>query len=1401
MILGNRVRHQVCFWAVFAASIGIACDVSVDSVDLILGGADVDPTGSNALVVTYVSEANFSGQDGFTFSTNAPIDEAKLISAWAIQGEPVTITLSESALDGQSPTFEVVEPPLHGRLDIIQNAGNATPDSKRRIGRVKVNVYPKIRFSIDIASGPAPLTVLATASTVNGKPLPDGTYTWTFGNETDSGPVETHALRSHVFNNPGTYAITLSVTLAGLSGSISCVNSDTGTKAAKVTVTDPCSSGVSTADEDGDGTPDCNDGCPGDSNKVAPGACGCGTPDTDSDGDGTPDCNDECPNDPNKVAPGACGCGTPDADSDGDGTPDCIDGCDDDSNKVAPGACGCGTPDTDSDGDGTPDCNDVRNGCTASSTTWQSFPIAPQGGTFTVEFDAIPNGANIDAVTGLSAGQGATFADFAVLVRFNTSGKIDARNGGGYAADTPVSYAAGESYHFRVVINVSAHTYTIYVTPQGAAEQTIATDFAFRSEQSGVAGLDHWGLWGGVGSHQVCNFALLTCQVDSDGDGVLDCNDGCPNDNNKAVPGVCGCGVSDVDSDGNGTPDCNDGSPSSTGSCALSEDFSGLASGDDPPSWLDTGANNSMVENGGLFKVFELNGNPVFGTTSTAINIHAHDTGDDLGQCSSYRFTGRMMLAQSNAGIGITFFSDYPNSDSYYRLRCSPGTAFHISPHPGDVQITAGTTDTGVTPQAGAWYRFSIEVEDTGSRTDIRAKVWMDGNAEPANWQIDSYDDHANRHRSGTIGLWSMSAGGGDYWDDLSVEPLDCDEDLDGDGVLNCDDGCPNDANKTSPGICGCGVADSTDSDGDGVLDCVDQCPGGPDTDSDGDGVADCIDQCPGAPDVDSDGDGVLDCNDGCPNDNNKAAPGVCGCGVSDVNSDGDGTPDCNDGCPNDANKTAPGICGCGVPEGSDSDGDGVLDCVDQCPGVDDSNVQTWYRDADGDGCGDPNNTTQACSQPSGYVSNSNDLCPSDPDKCASIGQCGCGQSEEDLNGNGIPDGCEVQTANSITRDEITWTFDQAYQVGQFVNGDWWVVGPVTIASITKPHSTLGLDGSMVNPMPTDQHGYHSPLNGYVAAVDVSRSLPLSLPPGSSIISTISWVGGEPGAPAVNASTGSTRPGLRSAAVLTILGSVPPAGSFRPPYCGNAKPIHSSASLRPQILPSLAPVPSTPNIAVAEANLEHVFLDHKMLWTGSYLHQSNGLPHYGRNLSARINDASLMLMLDEAQIGSKDTLIIRVVQLGIDLHAIAVNGGYHGDDGGGIGPGRKWPILLAGLLLGDADMQGIGTTLPTEAFQEDCQTYYTSGATPTWGERHCSRPWTDPGKTSYQWCCTANSWGGAVLSARILGARAMWNHDPLFDYQDWYMVHTAQVYGIGASQRSWTNFAEEMWDTYRQSHP
>src|SRR6266566_1759738 len=151
-------------------------------------------------------------------------------------------------------------------------------------------------------------------------------------------------------------------------------------------------------------------------------------------------------------------------------------------------------------------------GCAASTTAFQNSAFTSQNGSFTATFDATPNGTGLDAATGLSQGAAAAYTDLAVILRFNTGGTIDARNGGAYAATNSIGYTAGTSYHFRVVVDVSSHTYSAYVTPAGGAEQTIGTGFAFRTEQSTVTALASWALTAITGSHTVCNFAITGSQ-------------------------------------------------------------------------------------------------------------------------------------------------------------------------------------------------------------------------------------------------------------------------------------------------------------------------------------------------------------------------------------------------------------------------------------------------------------------------------------------------------------------------------------------------------------------------------------------------------------------------------------------------------------------------------------------------------------------------------------------------------------------------------------------------------------------------------------------------------------------------------------------------------------------------
>ncbi len=73
--------------------------------------------------------------------------------------------------------------------------------------------------------------------------------------------------------------------------------------------------------------------------------------------------------------------------------------------------------------------------------------------------------------------------------------------------------------------------------------------------------------------------------------------------------------------------------------------------------------------------------------------------------------------------------------------------------------------------------------------------------------------------------------------------------DSDGDGVVDGEDGCPDDADKTEPGVCDCGTPDD-DTDTDGVADCDDNCPddaNADQADADTDGIGDVCDDDAGS--------------------------------------------------------------------------------------------------------------------------------------------------------------------------------------------------------------------------------------------------------------------------------------------------------------------------------------------------------------------------------------------------------------------------------------------------------------------------------------------------------------------------------------------------------------------------
>ena len=243
--------------------------------------------------------------------------------------------------------------------------------------------------------------------------------------------------------------------------------------------------------------------------------------------------------------------------------------------------------------------------------------------------------------------------------------------------------------------------------------------------------------------------------------------------------------------------------------------------------------------------------------------------------------------------------------------------------------------------------------------------------------------------------------------------------DTDGDQVGDACDGCPSDANKTVPGICGCGQVDSAlDANSNGTPDCqeTDFCEEDPTKQFPG--TCGC-----GVPDTNSDNDALADCLDGCDLDPNKLDPGQCGCGNVDLDGDFDGTADCLDQCPSDNKKAAPGICGCGVAD-TDTDGDTVADCLDNCGNVPNTNQANCNAGQPNDNGGDAcDGLGECCGDDVQNLDETDIDCGGSCAPCADYG-AGCDDGSDCMSGFCVANMCGCASSADCPGAELMCTPD-----------------------------------------------------------------------------------------------------------------------------------------------------------------------------------------------------------------------------------------------------------------------------------------------------------------------------------------------------------------------------------------
>ncbi|MBE2216504.1 MAG: hypothetical protein IAE82_21720 [Opitutaceae bacterium] len=402
-----------------------------------------------------------------------------------------------------------------------------------------------------------------------------------------------------------------------------------------------------------------------------------------------------------------------------------------------------------------------------------------------------------------------------------------------------------------------------------------------------------------------------------------------------------------------------------------------------------------------------------------------------------------------------------------------------------------------------------------------------------------------------------------------------------------------------------------------------------------------------------------------------------------------------------------------------------------------------------------------------------------------------------------------LSAATTLNQFGITWTWNEDRQVGQFANGDYWVVGPITLTSITPADTNLSdstdINGSEINPSGCSQ-GYDSRAPSYQQSLNISRKLPLSVAAGSSIVSHISL--------SAAVSDATNQPQISDTAILTVVASAPASGTMRPPYCGTNKSLNwNISSFNYGLLGNLAPVAGAPTFGSAASAFERPWEERCGYAFGRVMQATNNGPTYGRDRTSMIERAALALQLQGTN-AEKQLLLVRLVQYGLDIFG-AEQTGSEWEANGGHGSGRKFPMVLAGVMLNDPAILARCNAAVCFDFGEDqnCfvisnsdvgrgSTGYTSDmvGTAEWGIKHYHTPADDRASWGATYRDVVGSqMVGIILAARIMKLETIWNWAPTFAYYDRYWTNEQSQRGSGTNEID--SFTAAMWDAYRNSGP
>jgi hypothetical protein len=430
-----------------------------------------------------------------------------------------------------------------------------------------------------------------------------------------------------------------------------------------------------------------------------------------------------------------------------------------------------------------------------------------------------------------------------------------------------------------------------------------------------------------------------------------------------------------------------------------------------------------------------------------------------------------------------------------------------------------------------------------------------------------------------------------------------------------------------------------------------------------------------------------------------------------------------------------------------------------------------------------------------------------------------------------------VTIARSVTQYGITYTFSEDRPVAQYPTGDWRVLGPVTITSMSPASTRMSgtyyqggtyplswVHGAQVNPgnrswalgglaannkdnQPQGLNGIPSSTNysgtGYSHASNqdpAATGQPLDVTTGS-VMKFVSLI------PPSTA----TRPGGADMAVLTVVDDLGPQNALRPGVATSAKThLFTEDDWDLTVFKNFLKPPTAPSAAQAIANVQRAYaLQFTDSVNSENAHAGNNHPSYGREISVQVYTSALCLHLDYTP-AEKRAILNGLYGIAIDWFERLREGGECMVPAGG---GNQWKKCV--LVIVTAALRNAANTAARDALRAMCdaQRNYlmaedkqmrpinqaiieTPRVYDITRERDVYTQWmegavdfaegargsSDYGAGGPNWdapyrvvFCNA-AIGGILAVMATTGAKALWNRDEVFEY---YRFHYAKELALG----------------------